>query len=82
VSLVLDEPFLLQPCERRADERSTDSQGVREVAFDQALVRLKAPGDDRLPEAILGSEWYDRDLISDLVHAAQATTGFLPPSGL
>jgi hypothetical protein len=82
VSLVLDEPFLFQAGERGADERAAHSQGAGQVAFDQALVRLEAPGDNRFAELILGSERYDRDLIGDLVHRAQATTGFLPRSGL
>ena len=68
MTLVLHQPLVLEPYQRRADERAAHAEGVGQIAFDQPLVGLEAAGDDGFTEAILGTEWRDPEVVDHLVH--------------
>ena len=54
VALVDDQPLVLEAGQRRTDGRAPDAEHLRQVHLHQALAGLKAPGDDRIAEPVLG----------------------------
>ena len=81
---MLDEALVLETGQRGAHGRPSDAQLSGHVCLDQPLGGLKAPGDDRLAQPILGSGTVDRGIVDNFVDhlGAQLTVRELAMRGV